>query len=94
MDHQTSDVMECVRCKATAMIEGSLMEGSGGGDVYFCAKERSLMKRIFSLGSRKIKAYACLHCSHLELMVEFTDKDRKRYQEFDGPQPGVLDRIA
>jgi hypothetical protein len=27
-------------------------------------------------------------------MVEFTDKDRKKYQEFDGPQPGVLDRIS
>jgi hypothetical protein len=52
------------------------------------------MKRIFSLGNRKIKSYACLHCSHLELMVEFTESDRKRYQEFDGPQPGLLERIT
>ena len=86
--------MECVRCGATAMIEGSLMEGSAGGDVLFCSNEISYMKRIFSIGNRKINAYACLHCSHLELMVEFTERDRKRYQEFDGPQPGVLDRIA
>ena len=89
-----SDVMECVRCGATAMIEGSLMEGSAGGDVYFCPNEISYMKRMFSIGNRKIKTYACLHCSHLELMVEFTDRDRKRYQDFDGPQPGVLDRIS
>ena len=75
------------------MIEGSMMEGSGG-DVLFCSNEISYLKRIFSIGNRKIKAYACLHCSHLELMVEFTDKDRDRYQEFDCPQPGVLDRIA
>lgn len=86
--------MECVRCGATAMIEGSLMEGSSGGDIYFCANEIPLMKRIFSVGNRKIKSYACLHCSHLELMVEFTEKDRKRYQDFEGPQPGVLDRIS
>jgi hypothetical protein len=86
--------MECVRCGATAMIEGSLMEGSSGADVLFWPNEKSYMKRLFSLGNRKIKAYACLHCSHLELMVEFTEKDRKKYQEFDGPQPGVLDRIA
>ena len=86
--------MECVRCGSTAMLEGSLMEGSSGGEVCFCASEISYMKRMFSIGNRKIKAYACLHCSHLELMVELTDRDRKKYQEFDGPQPGVLDRIA
>ena len=70
------------------------MDSSGGGDVFFCSSGVSFMKRIFSVGNRKVKAYACLHCSHLELMVEFTERDRKQYQEFDGPQPGVLDRIA
>lgn len=87
--------MECVRCGATAMLEGSLLEGTGGTDVYFSPSDISYMKRILSsAGNRKIKSYACLHCSHLELMVEFTEGDRKKYQEFDGPQPGVLDRIA
>jgi hypothetical protein len=86
--------MQCVRCGATAVIDGSLLDPSSGGSIYFRANEVSFMKRMFSLSNRKIKAYACLHCSHLELMVEFTDKDRKRFQDFDGPQPGVLDRIA
>jgi hypothetical protein len=86
--------MECVRCQATAVIEGSLMEGSSGGDILFCSNEVPYLKRMLSVGNRRIKAYACLHCSHLELMVEFTEKDRKRYQGFDGPQPGVLDRIT
>lgn len=76
------------------MTEGSLMETGGGGSVAFVSKEGSCLKHVFGGTSRKITAFACLHCSHLELMVEFTDKDRKRYQEFDGPQPGVLDRIA
>lgn len=76
------------------MIEGALTESSSGGDVQFASSETSYLKRMFSVGNRKVKAFACLHCSHLELMVEFKDKDRKRYQEFDGPQPGVLDRIA
>jgi hypothetical protein len=76
------------------MVEGSLMETAGGGTVSFLFAGKSYLKRIFGGGNRKIKAYACLHCSHLELMVEFTDKDRQRYQDFDGPQPGVLDRIA
>ncbi|MFL6469065.1 MAG: hypothetical protein ACJ72Z_13995, partial [Pyrinomonadaceae bacterium] len=64
-----------------------------GGELFFLSSKVSLMKRIFSIGSRGIRSYACLHCSHLELMVEFEDSDRKKYQEFDGPQPGVLDRI-
>jgi len=86
--------MECVRCGATAIIEGSLMEGTGGGGVLFASNDTSIFKNIFGGGTRKINAHACLHCSHLELTVEFTDKDRKRYQEFDGPQPDILDRIA
>ena len=85
--------MECVRCGATAVIEGSLLETGGGGGVAFLPKGLAYLKRIFG-GSRKINAQACLHCSHLELTVEFTEKDRKLYQEFDGPQPSVLDRIA
>lgn len=75
------------------MIEGSLMETTGAGGVAFLPRSTSYLKLIFGSNSRNISAYACLHCSHLELMVEFTDKDRKRYQEFDGPQPGVLERI-
>jgi len=86
--------MECVRCGATAIIEGSLMEMAAGGGMSFLSKDGSYLKKIFGGGSRSIKAFACVHCSHLELMVEFTDKDRERYQEFDGPQPGVLDRIG
>ena len=91
---KTSEAMECVRCGATAMIDGSLMEGSSGGDVLFFPAAVSYFKRMLSIGNRKIKAFACLHCSHLELMVEFTDRDRKKYQDFDGPQPAILDRIG
>lgn len=76
------------------MIEGSLTETSGGGSITFLPQSTGYLRRIFGSGTRKISAHACLHCSHLELTVEFTDKDRERYQKFDGPQPGVLDRIS
>ena len=69
------EIMECVRCGATAIIEGSLMEMSSGGGVAFLSKGISIFKNIFGSGTRKINAHACLHCSHLELTVEFTDKD-------------------
>jgi hypothetical protein len=70
------------------------MEMSSGAGVTFSSNDTSIFKNIFGSGTRKINAHACLHCSHLELTVEFTDKDRKRYQEFEGPQPSVLDRIT
>ena len=87
------DDKECVRCGAKAVIDGSLMDTGGGGGVAFLSSGRSFFKQIFGAGSRKILAYACLHCSHVELIVDFTDKDRRRYQQFDGPQPGVIERI-
>jgi hypothetical protein len=81
------------KMRAAAIIEGSLLDTGAGGGVAFLSADRSILARIFGGGSRSINAYACLHCSHLELTVEFMERDRKRYQEFDGPQPGVLDRI-
>jgi len=86
--------MECVRCGATAVVEGMLMDTGGGGGLAFLLKDTSMFKSIFGIGSRKVIGRACVHCSHLELTVEFSEKDKKRYQEFDGPQPGVLERIA
>ncbi len=84
--------MECVRCGATAVVEGALMDTGGGGGVAFLLNT-SFLKSIFGVGSRKVSARACVHCSHIELIADFTDKDKKRYREFDGPQPGVLERI-
>ena len=85
--------MECVRRGATAVVEGSLMDTGGGGGVAFLLKDTSLFKSVFGVGSRKVSARACVHCAHVELIVDFTEKDRKRYQEFDGPQPDLLERI-
>lgn len=83
----------CVNCGATAVVDGSLMESGGGSGIAFLSAGRSFFKQIFGAGSRKVAAYACLNCSHLELIVEFTDKDRKEYQNFEGPQPDVIERI-
>ena len=59
---KNADGMECVRCGATAMVDGALMEGSSGGDVLFVPDSVSYFKRILAIGNRKIKAFACLHC--------------------------------
>lgn len=48
---------------------------------------------MFGVGMRGVRAYGCIHCQHLQLAVEFTEEDSQRYQQFEGQQPSVLERI-
>ena len=76
------------------MVEGTAREGGGGAELRFYPSDRSMLKQLFfSSATRAIRAYACLHCQNLQLAVDFNEKDLERYQQFDGEQPGVLERI-
>jgi hypothetical protein len=75
------------------MVEGSLMDTASGGGLAFQPADGSTLKKMFGMGSRKIVSYGCIHCRNLQLAVEFNEKDFQRYQEFEGQQPGVLERI-
>jgi hypothetical protein len=48
---------------------------------------------MFGVGTREVRAYGCIRCQHLQLAVSFSDEDLQRYQQFEGEQPGVLERI-
>ena len=85
--------MKCVACDSTALVEGTLMETSGGSTTVFKLAAVSIWKSMFGGGIRNIRAYGCLHCHHLQLAVNFSDEDLQRYQHFEGEQPGVLERI-
>jgi transcription elongation factor Elf1 len=85
--------MNCSACGSAALVSGTVLENSGGGTIAFKIDDVSVWKSMFGIGSRKVRAYGCVHCGHLQLAVEFTEKDRKRYQQFEGQQPGVLERI-
>ena len=86
--------MNCIACGSSAMVGGSLVDISNGGETGFEIDDVSIWKSMFGIGTRrKIRAYGCVHCQHLQLAVEFTEKDLERYQQFEGEQPGVLDRI-
>jgi hypothetical protein len=67
--------------------------GSGGGLV-FQAADVSTLKKMVGMGSRKIVSYGCIHCRNLQFTVEFNEGDLQKYQEFEGQQPGVLERIS
>ena len=51
------------------------------------------MKCIFGIGSRAVQAWGCVRCRNLQFTVEFSERDLERYQEFEGEQPDVLERI-
>jgi hypothetical protein len=85
--------MKCTACSSTALVEGSIVE-SGSGDVSFKPTDLPLFKSMFGIGTRPVRAYACTHCSNLQLAVEFREEDLKRYQQFEGRQPSLMERLG
>jgi hypothetical protein len=71
---------------------GTIMGGDGSAPG-FLPSDIPAIKRVFGIGSRAIQAYGCVHCHNLQFTVEFSERDLERYQEFEGQQPDVLERI-
>lgn len=70
------------------------MSSSDGGAVVFKLDDVSSWKSMFGVGTRSVRAYGCVHCQHLQLAVDFNEKDLQLYRKFEGEQPGVLERLA
>jgi len=86
--------MKCVACGSTALVAGTLIDTSGGRTTSFKPADVPIWKSMFGLGTREIRAYGCLHCQHLQLAVDFSEEDLQHYQQFEGEQPDVLERIS
>ncbi len=85
--------MKCVACGSVSLVEGELTDTVNGGTLTFKLKAVSTWKSIFGIGTRKIKAYGCVNCYHLQMSVDFTNEDCERYRQFEGQQPTILERI-
>ena len=85
--------MNCLACGSSALVSGTVYDTGGGGTAVFKLDDVSIWKSVFGVGTRKVRAYGCVHCQHLQLAVDFSEKDKQRYQQFEGEQPGVLERI-
>ena len=85
--------MNCVACESTNLIEGKILDESGSTKLSFKPLEIPIWKAVFGIGVQEIFAFACVHCGHLHLNVNFSDEDRQRYLEFEGQQPDLLERI-
>ena len=84
--------MKCVACGSNVLVEGTLLDSNGSVGAFKPA-EVPIWKSMFGVGTRSIRAYGCIRCHHLQLAVDFSEKDLQRYQQFEGEQPGVLERI-
>ena len=86
--------MKCIACGSEALIAGTVRENGGGAEIRFYPSDQSLLKQFFlSSGTREVRSYGCLHCQNLQFSVDFNEGDLERYQQFEGEQPGVLERI-
>jgi hypothetical protein len=84
--------MKCAACGSTALIEGTL-QADDGSIIKFQPNDAPWVKRIFAMGRRDVRVYGCIHCQQLQFAVGFSGEDMERYQQFEGEQPNVLDRI-
>jgi hypothetical protein len=84
--------MKCTACGSSSLVVGTIM-GGDGTTPGFSPSDMPALKRIFGIGNRAIQAYGCVHCRNLQFTVEFTERDLERYQQFEGQQPDVLERI-
>ena len=84
--------MKCTACGSSALVVGSITGGDATAP-FFYPSDLPALKRVFGIGSKAIQAYACVHCRNLQFTVKFTESDLERYQEFEGQQPDVLERI-
>ena len=85
--------MKCVACGGEGLVRGVLSSESDMADVCFRLADRSYLSRFLGLGSKPVRAYGCVRCGHLQLAVKFDEGDLRRFLEFEGQQPSVLERI-
>ena len=84
--------MKCVACGSVVLVEGTLVD-SNGSPAAFKPAEVPIWKSMFGVGTKSVRTYGCIRCHHLQLAVDFSEDDSQRYQQFEGEQPGVLERI-
>lgn len=85
--------MNCNSCGSSNLIDGTIVNSDGGHTSVFVPNDRPYLKKIFGIGGSKVLAHVCVHCNNLQFTVDFSEEDKARYVEFEGKQPGILERI-
>jgi hypothetical protein len=87
------EIMKCVACGSTSLIDGDLVDMKGGLMRFFKLKEIPKWKSTFGKGIREVRAFGCVNCLHLQFSVDFIEEDLQRYRQFEGKQLSVLEMI-
>jgi hypothetical protein len=77
--------MHCSACGSSSVIEGELTH-SDGDTSKFTPTGESKLRKAFGIGGRRVRAYGCPRCGHLQFAVEFTEDDLKKHLSFEGEQ--------
>jgi hypothetical protein len=94
LDFGLKETMKCLACGSEALVGGTILDSSSGGGTVFKLDATATWKSLFGVGTRPVRAYGCVHCQHLQLAVDFSEKDLLKYQQFEGEQPDLLERLA
>lgn len=86
--------MKCIACGSNSLVEGELVDMKGSTMSNFKLMEVSRWKCTFGIGIRNVRALGCVSCQHLQFVIDFNEEDLRRYQHFEGKQPGFLERIS
>ena len=84
--------MKCTACGSATLVEGTVKD-TNGASVSFSLSDVPTLKAVFGVGTRKVRAYGCIRCHNLQFSVAFSERDFERYQQFEGEQPDVLERL-
>ena len=93
MTEEAANKMKCTACGSSSLVAGTVIDAGDGSTFGFYPSDMPAFKRIFGIGSKAVQAYGCVHCRNLQFTVDFSERDLARYQEFEGEQPDVLERI-
>lgn len=78
--------MRCNGCGNSSLIEGDFVHSSDAGQIRFSPSGNSNLKKAFGIGSRPARCYGCLRCGNMQMAIEFSEEDMKKYQSFEGEQ--------
>ena len=84
--------MKCTACGSSSLVMGTVTSAEVSTPGFY-PSDTPALKRSFGIGYRAVQAYGCVRCRNLQFTVEFSERDLERYQEFEGEQPDVLERI-
>ena len=86
--------MKCLACGNSNLVEGT-MNWTSAEKIKFKPSDRSVVQKMLGIGDRPVRAYACVLCHQLQLEIDFTEADRKRYEEIEYSQPrSIVDQAA